>query len=50
MNNKSTKANFKCDAYYVDLDVVHTTAIVDQTRYWFGLFSHRRTGVWKGML
>jgi hypothetical protein len=50
MNFKSTRANFKCDAYYVDLDVIPTTAIVDQTRYWFGLFSHRRTGVWKGML
>src|SRR5262249_37156534 len=24
--------------------------LVDQTRYWYGLFSHRRDRVWKGML
>ena len=43
------KAAFKCDAYFVDLDV-EPAAIVYQTRYWFGLFSHRRGGLWKGML
>lgn len=25
-------------------------ALVDHVRYWSGLFSHRRDGVWKGML
>jgi hypothetical protein len=24
--------------------------LVGQSRYWYGLFSHRRDGVWKGML
>jgi hypothetical protein len=46
-----TKLQYKVDAYYVDLDVVPTTAIVDSTKYWFGLFSHRRrTHEWKGLL
>jgi hypothetical protein len=44
------KMQYKCDAYFVDLDVIPTTTIVDQTRYWFGLFSHRRAGEWKGIL
>jgi hypothetical protein len=29
---------------------VNGKALVDITRYWTGLFSHRRNGVWKGML
>ena len=35
--------------YFVDLDS-DPTGVVSQTRYWFGLFSHRRGGLWKGML
>lgn len=45
----SVKTVFQCDAYFVDLDIT-PLSIVDQTRYWFGLFSHRRGGLWKGML
>ncbi|MFN7922688.1 MAG: hypothetical protein U0Q16_21465 [Bryobacteraceae bacterium] len=44
-----TKTAFRCDARYIDLDMDGLT-IVDQTRFWFGLFSHRRGGLWKGML
>jgi hypothetical protein len=43
------KAAYLCDAYFVDLNI-EPSSIVDQTRYWFGLFSHRRGGLWKGML
>ncbi len=43
------KATYHCDAYFVDLDNL-PEAIVNQTRYWFGLFAHRRTGIWKGLL
>ncbi len=43
------KAAYKCDAYFVDLDIAPVT-VVNSTRYWFGLFSHRRGGLWKGML
>lgn len=45
----SAKREFKCDAYFVDLNVI-PQSVVAQTRYWFGLFSHRRGGLWKGML
>ncbi|HDZ3733793.1 TPA: hypothetical protein RSW61_005486 [Vibrio harveyi] len=44
------KASYKCDAYFVDLDLP-SKAIVSNTKYWFGLFSHQReTSLWKGML
>lgn len=45
-----TKAVHKCDAFFVDLDK-KSELLVDDTRYWFGLFSHQReTFLWKGML
>lgn len=44
-----TKIAYHCDAQYVDLSF-HATYIVDRTRFWFGLFSHRRNGIWKGLL
>ena len=46
----ANKQQFLCDTYFVDLDL-DPMSIVAQTRYWYGLFSHRRvTGEWKGML
>lgn len=45
-----SKNTFKCDAYFVDLNV-NPIYLVSQVRYWFGLFSHQRdTFLWKGML
>lgn len=45
-----TKATFHCDAYFIDLDT-DRTFVVEQTAYWFGLFSHQRdTFRWKGMV
>jgi hypothetical protein len=45
-----TKQQFCCDAYFVDLDL-DPVSVVSQTRYWHGLFSHRRaSGEWKGMI
>lgn len=43
------KTSYKCDSYFVDLDTPPAN-IVNLTRYWFGLFSHRRAGLWKGLL
>lgn len=42
---------FHCDAYFVDLSLGMPGYLIDQTKYWFGLFSHQRvSSVWKGML
>lgn len=45
-----TKATYRCDAYGVDLGTPPEN-VVRWTRYWFGLFSHKRvTKQWKGMV
>lgn len=43
------KQRYYCDAYFVDVGF-GPRFVVMQTRYWFGLFSHRRGGLWKGLL
>ena len=44
------KAEFSCDAYFLDLDVA-PDLVSEQTAYWFGLFSHQRdTFRWKGIV
>jgi hypothetical protein len=47
--SQSVKAQHHCDAYYVDLDQT-PEFLVDSTGYWYGVFAHRRNGLWKGML
>jgi hypothetical protein len=45
-----SKANFKCDSYFIDLDTP-PDIVAGQSAYWFGLFSHQRnTFRWKGMV
>lgn len=44
-----SRQTFKLDHFAVHLQS-NGKSLVDATRYWTGLFSHRRTGVWKGML
>jgi hypothetical protein len=44
------KATYMLDAFFIDLNG-SPEAIVSVSRYWLGLFSHRRIdGLWKGML
>ena len=45
-----TKPTYHCDAYFVDLDLPGHL-LVEDTAYWFGLFSHQRvTSLWKGLV
>jgi hypothetical protein len=47
---RRTKADFLCDAYFIDFRK-RPELLVDDTCYWFGLFSHQReSSLWKGML
>jgi hypothetical protein len=48
-DNDSVKATHKVDHYVVSL-FQQPAAVVDRSRYWCGLFSHRRDQLWKGML
>jgi len=43
------KLRFFCDPYFVSFEF-GPRVVVMQTRYWFGLFSHRRDWSWKGLL
>lgn len=44
-----TKAKYSVDHYLVSLGA-SPVKIVEDTKYWYALFSHRRDGIWKGML
>ncbi|MBM2839431.1 MAG: hypothetical protein HW415_2056 [Deltaproteobacteria bacterium] len=49
-NPELSKGRYFCDAYFVDM-TSHPRYLINQTKYWFGLFSHQReTYLWKGML
>jgi len=44
------KARFGCDAFFIDM-LKRPELLIDDTRYWFGFFSHQRaTSLWKGMI
>ena len=44
------KVLYRTDPYFVETQH-HPASVIQQTAYWFGLFSHRRvTSLWKGML
>lgn len=44
------KAQFGCEAFFIDM-LKRPDLLIDDTRYWFGLFSHQRaTSLWKGMI
>lgn len=50
LDRNQAKIVFSCDAFFVDL-AKNPEMLVDDTRYWFGLFSHQREStLWKGML
>lgn len=41
---------FKVDSYFVFLDPDSLRYVVDQSVYWYSVWSHTRTGDWKGYL
>lgn len=43
-----TKEKYKVDAHYVQLNQSNTKNLVDQSRYWYSVWSHRRNRLWKG--
>lgn len=49
LNRTYVKSQYFVDHFWVPLGST-PALIVDQTRYWCALFSHRRNGLWKGML
>ena len=49
LDHSAIKSRFCLDRYYVDV-TYNPMLTVESARYWISLFSHRRDGVWKGML
>ncbi len=49
VDRDAAKINYRLDHFPVTL-TSDPAALVEHTRYWAGLFSHRRDGIWKGML
>lgn len=46
----AVKGAYSCDAYFVDL-AKDARYVVQDTMYWYGLFSHQRdTFMWKGLI
>ncbi|MDQ3035099.1 MAG: hypothetical protein M3Y87_22020 [Myxococcota bacterium] len=51
LDPREAKRRFRCDAYPLSLSAVRTTGVlIERVTYWHGLFSHRRDGVWKGIV
>lgn len=49
-NTPTVKQNYRCDAYFVDL-AKDARMLVEETFYWYGLFSHQKTTyTWKGVI
>lgn len=49
-NNPQSKAKYHCDAYFVNMNG-SGRPLVDQSHYWYGLFSHQRGSfAWKGLI
>ncbi len=45
-----TKARFQVDAFFVELSPGDPRQFIEAVTYWHSLWSHRRTGEWKGYL
>jgi hypothetical protein len=43
------KGDYKVDAYLVELGAPAET-LVERSRYWYSMWSHRRNGLWKGYI
>lgn len=46
---KMAREKFSVDHYAIDFNF-DPDVTIDQTRYWLQLFTHKRNGIWKGML
>jgi len=47
---QETKARYHVDAYFVQLDGGAPEPLVSSATYWYSMWSHRRSGDWKGYL
>ena len=46
----AAKEHYHVDAYFVQLNATAIESLVDQSVYWNSVWSHRRSGQWKGYI
>ena len=44
------KSQYKVDAFFVGLNEISPAQVVEQSAYWYSVWSHRRNQAWKGFL
>jgi hypothetical protein len=49
-NHAELKRRYSIDAFFVQLDANSPEPLVEQSAYWYSMWSHRRSGEWKGYL
>lgn len=49
-DHRETKTQYHVDAYFVQLDGGAPEPLIARAIYWYSLWSHRRSGDWKGYL
>ncbi|MCK8519068.1 DUF6932 family protein [Methanoculleus sp. 7T] len=49
-NKRLNKEDYHVDAYYIQLNETKPETLVGQSAYWYSVWSHRRSGLWKGFL
>lgn len=50
LDTKAAKIEFSVDAYGIPLDGAYEERKIANTTYWYSMWSHRRSGLWKGFL
>jgi hypothetical protein len=45
-----SKSLYLVDSYFVQLNNVSAEYLVERSRYWYSMWSHRRSGQWKGYI
>lgn len=50
LDHDAAKLTFLVDSYFVEMDELTPEMVVAQSAYWYSMWSHRRTQVWKGFL
>lgn len=50
LDHDLTKANFKVDHYFVEIEAISPRELTFWSAYWYSMWAHRRSQAWKGFL
>ncbi len=49
-DHEAAKDRFLVDGYFVEIDLLPARQVVEQSAYWYSMWSHRRARTWKGFV